>query len=405
MAICQTLSGGMKSDDSKTFYMQVKQFKDMLRSKIKHLEKVPLMQTFPDNPFDIPQEVFNRVFPPDDQPVQECTASLGMSAGLPSRKSHGSVKEKRKQSFPETMSTAMGENPMMMQMMSMLQMMMMHREGTGPDSIGLEVFANKRAKKAPKAIMDKPAEEPGNDPGDNDAAERPQASTAGVDRSPPTTTPRQSAPQKTPGSAQSTPPAKQLFATSPEGTKSPEEYVADLQAALKSREKSKVQQKQDNKQDDEESGPVMKKPAAKAKSIPKKTEEDKGSKEGDIPSVKKTAAKTKAGAKSAPKASGKAKPKAAAKTAAAESVEPPKEGASELPNPPVPWNGTFFWLEGKVHRNPAATCWRVFIDKKDRNDKKVKFGDDEVASFHKALRLIEEGTALRKRAEVAENVD
>ena len=398
LAICQTLSGGMKSEDSATFYKLVREFKDMLRSKIKHLEKVPLMQTFPDSPFDLPKEVFDRVFPPDNQPVQECTASLGMSAGLPSRKSHGSVKGKRKQSFPETMSTAMEEAPnMMMQMMSMFQMMMMQQQGMSADSLGLEVFANKRPKKAPKAIMDKPAEEPG----DNDAAEGPRASTS----SPPTTTPRQSAPQKTPESAQSTPPApaKQLFATSPEGTKSPEDYVANLQAALKSREKSKAQQKKDNRQDDEEEEPVRKKPAAKAKSIAKKTEEEKESKEVDSASVKKTAAKAKAAAKSAPKASaGKAKPKAAVKSAAA---EPPREGASELPNPPVPWNGTFFWLEGKVHRNPAATCWRVFINKSDRNDKKVKFGDDEIASFHKALRLIEDGIALRKRAEVAENVD
>ena len=66
------------------------------------------------------------------------------------------------------MSTAMEEAPsMMMQMMSMFQMMMMQQQGMSADSLGLEVFANKRPKKAPKAIMDKPAEEPG----DNDAAE------------------------------------------------------------------------------------------------------------------------------------------------------------------------------------------------------------------------------------------
>ena len=51
----------MKSEDSKTFYRQVVEFKGMLRSKIKHLEKVPLMKTFPDNPHDLPEEVFNRV--------------------------------------------------------------------------------------------------------------------------------------------------------------------------------------------------------------------------------------------------------------------------------------------------------------------------------------------------------
>ena len=62
LAICQTLSGGMKSEDSATFYKLVREFKDMLRSKIKHLEKVPLMQTFPDSPFDLPKEVFDRVF-------------------------------------------------------------------------------------------------------------------------------------------------------------------------------------------------------------------------------------------------------------------------------------------------------------------------------------------------------
>ena len=175
------------------------------------------------------------------------------------------------------MSTAMEEAPnMMMQMMSMFQMMMMQQQGMSADSLGLEVFANKRPKKAPKAIMDKPAEEPG----DNDAAEGPRASTS----SPPTTTPRQSAPQKTPESAQSTPPApaKQLFATSPEGTKSPEDYVANLQAALKSREKSKAQQKKDNRQDDEEEEPVRKSLRQKRRALPRRRKKKKKAKKWTV---------------------------------------------------------------------------------------------------------------------------
>ena len=389
----------MKSEDSKTFYRQVVEFKGMLRSKIKHLEKVPLMKTFPDNPHDLPEEVFNRVFPEDLQPVQDCTATLGLSAGLPSRKSHGSVKEKRKQPLPETMAAAMPEGAGMMQMMWQMLNMMQH-QNTSADPLGLEVFASKR-RKAPKAIMDKENEDAANDP----AAGGISSSTAMVPKSPPTTTPRLSAPEKSPESTQSTPPApeKKAFVTSPEGTKGPEEYVADLQAALKSREKSRTAMKQDDTQDDEGDVLVMKKPAAKAKSTAKKKEEDKESKEVDIAAVKKIAAKPKTGAKSAPQASAskgkaKAKPKATDKSEDAKSAEAPMEDGSELPPPPVPWNGTFFWKGGKIHKNPKSTSWRCFVSCSDRNDFKIKFGDDETASFHRALRLIEEKAALRQKA-------
>ena len=161
--------------------------------------------------------------------------------------------------------------------------------------------------------------------------------------------------------------------------------------------------KQDDTQDDEGDVLVMKKPAAKAKSAAKKKEEDKESKEVDIAAVKKIAAKPKTGAKSAPQASAskgkaKAKPKATDKSEDAKSAEAPMEDGSELPPPPVPWNGTFFWKGGKIHKNPKSTSWRCFVSCSDRNDFKIKFGDDETASFHRALRLIEEKAALRQKA-------
>ena len=38
----------------------------------------------------------------------------------------------------------------------------------------------------------------------------------------------------------------------------------------------------------------------------------------------------------------------------------------------------------------------MFIDAKDRNDKKIKWHDDEVGAFHKALDVIDQGRKDRK---------
>ena len=69
----------------------------------------------------------------------------------------------------------------------------------------------------------------------------------------------------------------------------------------------------------------------------------------------------------------------------------PRKDLGAKPSPPEPWQGTFFWGSGKVHKNPSSSNWRAFVEKSDKKDRKVKLGEDQTASFHRALEIIEEG--------------
>ena len=94
------------------------------------------------------------------------------------------------------------------------------------------------------------------------------------------------------------------------------------------------------------------------------------------------------------KAKAKAKSKAAAKRTPMKVAKPQLKPAAKstppkVPGPPMAGEGTFFWKDGKIHRSDRAQCWRVFICKSDRVDKKVPWCGDETASFRRALRLIE----------------
>lgn len=141
--------------------------------------------------------------------------------------------------------------------------------------------------------------------------------------------------------------------------KTPEEHMANVSNAFKARENAK------------ETSPGAKvKPQGKAKA--------------------KAAAKGKA--KAAPTPKGKAKPspkgKAQASNKKQTGASPVKKAHLKVPQP---GSGTYFHKNGKVHRSDKGLCWRVFVHKSDRCDKKVPFHGDEAASFQKALRLIEAG--------------
>ena len=113
--------------------------------------------------------------------------------------------------------------------------------------------------------------------------------------------------------------------------------------------------------------------------------------EDDAKPPKKKAAKAKP--EGSPKKPALPKKEAAPKAAAGE-VKPRKD-LGPKPPPPSPWEGTFFWGSGKVHKNPNSNSWRAFVDKRDKKDRKVKIGDNETASFHRALEIIEEGMVER----------
>ena len=107
-------------------------------------------------------------------------------------------------------------------------------------------------------------------------------------------------------------------------------------------------------------------------------------------------ATARAKAKAQPKALPTAAPKAAAASAkagakaVAKSVGKP--GPKRKVHPcPQPGEGTFFWQGGKVHRNDRSSCWRVFINKSDRCDRKIHWKGDEQGTFERALKMIEAG--------------
>ena len=96
------------------------------------------------------------------------------------------------------------------------------------------------------------------------------------------------------------------------------------------------------------------------------------------------------------KAKGKAKAKPVAKDAG---KTPTKKGlpkakaspksAAKLPRPPKKGEGTMFWKEGKIHRSDRDGCWRVFVHRSNRVDKKVYWKGDEASAWKRALDMIE----------------
>ena len=91
------------------------------------------------------------------------------------------------------------------------------------------------------------------------------------------------------------------------------------------------------------------------------------------------------------KAKAKAKAKATAK-ATAKAKATPKAPAQGLPQPIGKGQGTFFYKDGKIHRGDRDSCWRVFLHRGDRCDRKVPWKGDLQASWRRALQMISAGT-------------
>ena len=93
------------------------------------------------------------------------------------------------------------------------------------------------------------------------------------------------------------------------------------------------------------------------------------------------------------KAKSKAKTKVKADKGSTKSKTTTKvSGAkSKKPSPPKAGEGTLFYGSGKIHRSDKSSCWRVFINKSDKIDKKVYWKGSEADSFKKALDMIDAG--------------
>ncbi|CAK8991173.1 unnamed protein product [Durusdinium trenchii] len=382
---------GMKVAPGPETLRIVNEFKQQLKSKVKHLAKVPLPEKFPDDPANLPKDVFNRVFE-DEQPSpprQNCAGAE--SAIVVARKSHASVKKALPFQDNNPMAAMMsqmnqmmqpnsgsggsgGINPMMLMFAGMQQLMGGGELGETSSVRNLQIFGGKKRQKTlsnvadasltdPKGLPDKAQVLPVEDgpvEGQEEEDEEDDTQTS------------QSKKKTMSGGKHDRKPMFKLELGSgvdPKATKEPSDYAKLFAASVKSRERARA---------------VVKRPAASPAEA--------------VESPRKSMKKAETAVKKPPAPKKKADKKKAAAPATAEPA--PKEPAERVnlgpkPPPPDPWTGTFYWGSGKVHKNPKSACWRAFVHKTDKNDRKVKLGDDLTASFHRALEIIEEGMSQR----------
>ena len=368
----------------------VTEFKQQLKAKVKHMEKKPLpVLTFPDDPSDLPKGLYDAVFGEElPSPPKICNAGAEASVVV-ARKSHNSVKKKLQfdSNNPMMLMNQLsqmnvgGMNPMMLMMAGMQSMM--QGESAGNQGPNLQIFGNKKRKQ--KALTDGSPEDDSQgsqgSPKEEEVEAKPAKSMFSL------TLPGPNADTKDAKHAKDAKDAKDANAAKVD--KSPDTYLALMDKSFKkrsaARSDSKVDVPEEDQQDDargDDDVPPAK--PTKGKKRPATKNKDDGQKQKD--GVNKA---------SAPSA------KVAAKKSAKKEVAEPKAGNVEAkkprkdlgakPSPPEPWQGTFFWGSGKVHKNPSSSNWRAFVEKSDKKDRKVKLGEDQTASFHRALEIIEEG--------------
>ena len=363
-------------------YKMVSEFKEQLRKKTKHLEKKPLLQKFPDNPADLPKELFDRAFG-EEEPSPPKNNAGAESSTVVARKSHNSVKKSLQ--FNDPMAAMMqplsqmpsnitqgnmnGMNPMML-MAAGAQFMMQQFGGMshGDGSNLLQVFGNRRPKSAPRIKRGPLAIGEGRDSGDSQPVDEEDEDEEEEEES-----------QKPPDKSKCTPMFDLGMPDPDKKGKKPEDYVKDFNQSVKKRKAAALAAKVANVEEDEPG--------------------DEGAEESESKHPKKKPAKAEKKAKACPAAAPKKAANKGSAHEAALAATPAEEGVKRKdlgpkPPPPDPWT-TFWWGSGKINKNPKASSWRVFVERSDKNDKKVKFGDDLTASFHRALEIIEEGMAAR----------
>lgn len=306
------------------------------------------------------------------------SSSFGAGHTVPARKTHSDVREKYQNKSALAAGNAQQMPAMMMQMMAM--MAGWQQEGQAPGGLqGLQLFGNTRKK---QKMLEGGAPEASR----ADASSLPVASTVAalkdreVERSSSKEL-RESQEESFHGLAGKPfvipeikgDPPKEL----PERTA--EESITAMANATRAREKKNKQAREDA----EEDPPPKAAKTAKGKAKPKtKPKPDKA----HTPEELKT-----------PEPKGKRSQAKSAKAQPAD-VSPNADGTPmTAEKAPVMKKGdpTFFWGQGKVHRNDTSGHWRCFKKKSDKSDRKFKIGEGdeaEKASWVKALKWIEESS-------------
>ena len=343
---------GIKAESDSAKWELLKAFKSIIKAKVKHAPQcIQHIVKYPASPGDLPACIYKTCYG-EEGPDANASPSLGMSSSdIPKRKSNIKVRT----TVP---GVASAQNEMLMQMFHcMMERMGGSSSGSGFDVQNLQIFANKKRQ---KALGDVPETQP------SSRAATASTTTLALENKPEAVQPVkpqepavETESQQTEGSTEVPKDVKNedlfdLDSLNPKPNNTRAEETAKLvEGAFANRESQKKQPQRD----------------------------DNGS-----PQNPKAVGKGKAKAKA--KAKGKASPKAVCtpkKTSGIIKTSP------KTITPPKPGAGTFHYKNGKIHRNDRSSCWRVFVNKTDRCDKKILFKGDEVSSFRKALAMIEAG--------------
>ena len=337
---------GIPAESDQAKWDLLKAFKSSLEAKVKHAPQcLQHIEKYPASPGELPPCIYKTCYE-EEGPDANASLSLGMSSSdIPKRKTNIKVRT----TVPGVAST---QNDMLMQMLHIL----MSRAGGSSsgsrfDVQNLQNFGNKRKQ---RALGDLPATQP------SSQAATPSPTTLAFENKPEAVKSNAEPPVETDSQPTEVPNGVKnedwfdlgSFHTKPNNTLA-EDNAKLVEQAFTNRESKK-----------------------------KQPQGDPGATPQNLKSVGKAKAKAKA------KAKGKASPKAVCTPKKTPGVT---KGSPKTITPPKPGDGTFHYKNGKIHRNDRSSCWRVFINKTDRCDKKVLCKGDEVSSFRKALAMIEAG--------------
>ena len=363
----------MEAPTGKEKHDLLKAFTSGLRSKTKHMQKPPVhLQTYPAQPESLPKQLYDRAYL-EEKPFQKGATMTGLGAHVvPYRGSHTLVRDSKSQGSSSSTTDPLGFCMQFMQA-ACAHMMRGGSQEPFPGLPGFEVFAGKRKNKALEdalpgasatsklSIKDKDREDSSQNTTES------QASNGNTSQKP--------SPHLEPAAETSMNENNKLFDLNLPAAKKPADaskHLEEMAEALSARTKARKTAKAEEKEASSD-GSAPAKPAAKGKA------KAKAKSKASCPKVKKTEVKTAMPKTPKGKGSKKDSPQSSEKhtRASAEQQQAPPQGE------------TFFWGGGKVHRSDRTQCWRVFLCKTDRNDKKVAFKGDPHASFVKALQLIE----------------
>ena len=397
------------------------EFKRMLKAHVKNIPRpTEHLVKYPTDPGELPPNLLQRAYAADDQPMASTTDLVEIvtsSNRIPLRRCNRMMQSNqqtvamvpRGNSGNGGNSGLAGEGfeqmqmgPMGMMMNMMFRTMMSACGQNLGEEPSLQMMRPPTGRKQ-KALEDKASHGAATEAAStqlalSDRTPQAEASSSTVAPGAEVTTP---SPKTVTPSPKTTPSQKAL--TTPSVT--PESQIAAFEEATKQRTLTRKALQGDleaaAEEDDDQPAETSKaKAKAKAKTQSKSAAKPDGKKKPDSKAKAKADVKKKKAentpettvdekkAKSDPSEKEKGQPSPAKKAKATPKAERVVYDMDNKPPLMVKGSPTVWYLGGKVHCN--GNDYRVFLKSTDRNDRKVKIGDDPQASWEKCLKMIED---------------